>query len=86
MSDTIQITTRLNARLVARADELRDFVAGEVGGDASRAEVIRRAIALGVRELERRRSREAFDAEMGSTDDVPTTEITTGDFPCPPQT
>lgn len=68
MSDTrtIQITTRVGSRILARAEHLREFVGREVGSAATRADVIRRAIALGLRELERRRSRDVFDGEAGA--------------------
>ena len=58
------LNVRLDAAMMERAEELVDYVAWDTG-DADRMKVLRLAMALGVQELERRRSE---DPEAGGTD------------------
>lgn len=52
-----QITIRLDARILARADALLELVAHETGRDAARSDVLREALVRGLRDLERQRER-----------------------------
>jgi len=66
MSDSVQITLRIGPRFCARAEQLRNFVSREVGSSSTRADVFRRALAIGLRELERRCSREGADNDTAA--------------------
>lgn len=52
-SESQQITVRVDARLLDRADALTEHVAGLTGGAATRADVWRQAIIKGLQVLER---------------------------------
>ncbi len=58
MATTMQVTVKVSTKTVERADDLRDFIAEneQEGRPASRADVLRHAIALGLAQLEKRRS------------------------------
>jgi hypothetical protein len=59
MADTQQITVRVDARMIERADSLLNLVAEETGRGAVRADVWREALIRGLRELERLRDKRA---------------------------
>jgi len=61
MSTTVQVTVRISPRLVERADAERPFLSEEIGHDASRADVIRRALSLGLKMLGQKRRGAAPD-------------------------
>lgn len=62
VSEAIQITVKVSQNVVERADALIPDVAHEQGRDASRADVFRRALTIGLDELTRRaRSRALAD-------------------------
>ena len=54
----VQVTIRYDPSMLERADALIDYVARDTGADADRVKVLRTATALGMKELERRRSKE----------------------------
>ena len=54
----VQVTIRYDPSMLERADALIDYVARDTGADADRVKVLRPATALGMKELERRRSKE----------------------------
>ena len=55
---------RIDERQLERADNLIEFVSRESSLNANRSDVLRRALALGLEVLERRR-REAADRDAG---------------------
>lgn len=76
MTDTAQTSVKLSPRMLARAEGLRDYVAEETGIEATRADVLRRAIALGLRALERQRAREASSDDAPIDDEAATSTAT----------
>ncbi len=59
MAESHQITVRIDTRLLDRADALIEFVSGETGRAAVRADVWREALIAGLKELERRRDKDS---------------------------
>lgn len=51
------ITVRVSPRIIARADSLIDAMSEELGQEATRSDVFRRALAIGLRQLSRREHR-----------------------------
>jgi hypothetical protein len=51
----IQLTVKVSPSLVERADGLRGYLGEESGKEVTRADVLRRALALGLKQLVRRR-------------------------------
>ena len=51
-----QTTIRLDPELLAQVDDLIDHLSERHGGGATRASVIRQALVLGVREIQRDRA------------------------------
>lgn len=54
---TPQTTIRLDDSVLSRADDLVEFLSGETGQSADRVKVLRSAIMIGLRELERRKTK-----------------------------
>jgi len=53
----IQITVKVDPRIIARAEELRDVVTNETGLSATLADVYRIALIRGLQSLEREKAR-----------------------------
>jgi hypothetical protein len=75
MTITAQTSVKLSPRMLARAEGLRDYVGEESGIEVTRADVLRRAIALGLRALERLRARALGVDERGDDDEAPTAKV-----------
>jgi hypothetical protein len=68
MRETAQFSLRLSPRQRDRAEKLRPFVANEMGRDATRSDVLRRAVAIGLNVLAKRAGSETEDnAVAGGT-------------------
>lgn len=55
MSTMVQVTVKVSPRVVKQSDGLIPLLSDEMGHDASRADVLRRAIAIGLKVLTQRR-------------------------------
>jgi len=66
---TKQITVKVSTSIVERADDLREYLTEESGIEMRRADVLRRALSLGLRQLAQRRRDGARALQPGEADD-----------------
>lgn len=52
-----QVTLRLDSEVLDRAERLTEFLTSEAGATADRAKVLRAAVMLGLKELEKRKAK-----------------------------
>jgi hypothetical protein len=69
MSKTVQITVKVGQRVVTRAANLRPFLSEEQGREATRADVYRHALSLGLAQMARRQRERSGVPESGAGDE-----------------
>ena len=69
MSTLIQVTVKVSPRVVARAEGLRPLISEEMGQAASRADVLRRALSIGLRHLRRVQNDEGVKPDVTDDED-----------------